>query len=73
MNDKITMKKTCDRCRALSKNLRNPTCGLDYPIDLNKTVSTIHNGFSYYDPKPLEPCPKPLTYSKYHNTACKPA
>lgn len=50
----MTIKKSCKNCRALG----GTRCELGF-----KNQTNIN--YSWKDPIPLEPCPKPLTYEAY--------
>lgn len=49
------MKKTCDKCRALSRINTVPSCELGHPVDWD-LMGTV---------KPLEKCEKPTTYDTF--------
>ena len=53
------MKRTCDRCKALSTNITGLFCDLGY-----KTKVKFYKGIEV-ELVPLEECPKPITYSDY--------
>jgi hypothetical protein len=57
------MKKNWNGCRALNGTSAGAFCDLQYKIE-NKLQP-----LGYYQQRPLEPCPKPKTYSQYLN--CK--
>lgn len=55
------MKRNCNRCRALSKSVSGVgcKCSLGYKIECIEEIYKIHASY-----KPLEECPKPMTYIK---------
>lgn len=57
-----SQKKNCNRCKAiLRSDSEQVKCRLGYALNL---FSLDEHGFSAWG-EPLEPCPKPLTYSDY--------
>lgn len=58
----ITLKKTCNGCRAFSDNGSGGKCDLGYKVGDKKV---IYNCITI-EYKPLEECPKPKTYDEYH-------
>lgn len=57
---RITLKRTCDGCRALDYSFNNYDCSLGYN---NKGGYDRLLGLRII--KPQEPCPKPKTYLDY--------
>lgn len=58
------MKRTCDGCKAFSE-AHSGRCELGYKT----TLKDIHK--SFFDWKPAEECPKPLTNKQLLSTARK--
>jgi len=56
---RISQKRTCERCRAIDYHRISPICLLGYRVKAKEVKGTVLNSF------PLEPCPKPITYSDY--------
>lgn len=56
------MKRNCNNCKALVKDINNLgcKCGLGHKIEVIQEYEGIPVSY-----KPLEECPKPKTYSDY--------
>jgi len=55
----IHQKRTCERCKAIDYHRIYPICLLGYKVKPKEYKGSVIGAI------PLEPCPKPLTYSDY--------
>jgi len=57
---KISQRKNCNRCKAYCEGTHD--CFLNYGVqtDIEPCV-TAYSGFAHVNPRPTEPCPKPMT------------
>lgn len=57
----MIMKRTCNGCRALEISRGYYYCDLGYEVE-QQTVERVIN----ISAKPLQECPKPMTYNEYY-------
>ena len=63
---KISPKRTCNRCKALTCVFHKYFCELGY-----KTQATNLGSFLVWERSPTEPCPKPMTNDEHFNAPRK--
>lgn len=67
----MRQKKRCGECRALyHRFLSGYACGLGYEVE--EAIVRPVPGHKHYEPRPAEPCPRPLTYAAYDKAERKP-